>query len=248
MAERTGGVQSVDRVLDLLEQLSGAGGELALSDLAARTGLPLPTIHRLLRTLATRGYVRQQPNRRYALGARLIPLGEAAATMIGVWARPQLARIVQQVGESANLATTDGDQAVYVAQAESEHAMRMFTEVGRRVRLHTTGVGKALLSQLPDEEALAVLRRTGLPPATPNSIKDLDAMLAQLAVVRSAGYAVDEQEQELGVRCVAVPLMIAGTRFAISVSGPVTRMTDDAVQRAVHVLTATRRSLQEDTT
>jgi IclR family acetate operon transcriptional repressor len=190
--------------------------------------------------------VRQQPNRRYALGARLIPLGEAASTMIGVWARPELARIVQQVGESANLATTDGDHAVYVAQAESGHAMRMFTEVGRRVRLHTTGVGKALLSLLPDAQVAAVLTRTGMTPATPNSITDLDAMLAQLAMVRLRGYAVDEQEQELGVRCVAVPAELGGTRFAISVSGPVTRMTDDVVEHASRVLLASRDTLRVD--
>src|SRR4051812_30644174 len=111
MAERAknGGVQSVGRVLDLLEIVGDAGGEIGLSELAARSGLPLPSIHRLVRTLVDRGYMRQLPNRRYALGARLIPLGQVAGTMLGTWARPVLAELVDGLGETANLAVLDGD-------------------------------------------------------------------------------------------------------------------------------------------
>src|SRR3954454_14953456 len=113
---RSGGVQSVGRVLDLLEFVGEAGGEIGLSELAARSGLPLPSIHRLVRTLVDRGYMRQLPNRRYALGARLIPLGHVAGTMLGARARPVLGGLVDALGESANLAVLDGDAVMYVGQ------------------------------------------------------------------------------------------------------------------------------------
>ena len=145
----SGGVQSLERAFDLLERMADAGGEVGLSELAASSGLPLPTIHRLMRTLVSCGYVRQQPNRRYALGPRLIRLGESAARLLGTWARPYLARLVEETGETANMALLDGDEIVYVAQVPSKHSMRMFTEVGRRVLPHSTGVGKALLAHTP---------------------------------------------------------------------------------------------------
>ena len=102
MAEpaKSGGVQSVGRVLDLLEIVGDAGGEIGLSELAARSGLPLPSIHRLVRTLVQRGYMRQLSNRRYALGARLVPLGQVAGTMLGAWAQPVLTGLVDALGES----------------------------------------------------------------------------------------------------------------------------------------------------
>ena len=154
--ESTGGVQSLQRAFDLLERLADAGGEASLSELAAVSGLPLPTIHRLIRTLVTLGYVRQNSNRRYTLGSRLIRLGETASRQFGTWARPFLARLVDQVGETANLAVMDGDEVVYVAQVPSRHSMRMFTEVGRRVHPHCTAVGKALLARSTDEAVLAL--------------------------------------------------------------------------------------------
>ena len=143
-AARSGGVQSVERVFDLMEAIADAGGEISLSDLAAASSLPLPTIHRLLRTLVSLGYARQLPSRRYALGPRLIRLGERAGKQLGTLAGPVLEHLVRELGETSNLAMLDGDGAVYVAQRPSPHAMRMFTEVGRRVNLHNTGVGKAL--------------------------------------------------------------------------------------------------------
>lgn len=242
-----GGVQSVERAFDLLERITAAGGEVSISQLAEATALPLPTIHRLLRTLLSSGYVRQLPSRRYGLGPGLIRLGEVASRQLGAWARPHLARLVEELGETANMAILDGDKATYVAQVPSAHSMRMFTEVGRRVHTHASGVGKAILSQLDEGRVRTVVDRAGMPTPTAKSIGNVDALLADLALVRSRGYAIDDGEQELGVRCLAVPVAGMPAPTAISVSGPVTRVDEDFVARAVPVLADTARRISADT-
>lgn len=244
--ERSGGVQSLDRAFCLLEIMAEAGGETSLSELAQSSGLPLPTIHRIVRSLVSNGYVRQLPSRRYALGPRLIGLGESASRLLGAWARPHLARLVDELGETANLAMLDGDQVVYVAQVPSAHAMRMFTEVGRRVLPHSAGAGKALLAQLPDDEALAIVRRTGMPAATDRTITTPDEFAAELARIRSRGYAIDDGEQEVGVRCLAVPVVGGPAMMAISISGPESRMTWDFVAKAAPVVREVARELADD--
>lgn len=233
---RSGGVQSVDRAIDLLELLADAGGESTLSELAGQTALPLPTIHRLMRTLLARGYVRQLPSRRYTLGPRLIRLGDSASRQFGADARPFLARLADELGESANLAIIDRDMAVYVAQASSTRSMRMFTEVGRRVYTHSTGVGKAILAQLPDPAVQDIVTRAGMPAATPKSIDAVPELLAELDVIRERGYAIDDGEQEIGVRCFAVPVLGAPTPTALSISGPDARVTLEFGDQAVPVL------------
>lgn len=235
-AGTTGGVQSLQRAFDLLEGLADAGGEASLSELATTTGLPMPTIHRLIRTLVTLGYVRQHPNRRYALGSRLIRLGENAGRQFGTWARPLLAELVDEVGETANLAVLEHDEVVYVAQAPSRHSMRMFTEVGRRLLPHGTGVGKAMLSQMAPDDVRALLRRTGMPAYTPNTFQDPEVLLRHLTEIAARGYALDESEQELGVRCVAVPVRGTPCLAAISVSGPEGRLTDEVVVRVAPIV------------
>jgi IclR family acetate operon transcriptional repressor len=232
----TGGVQSLERAFDLLERMADAGGEVGLSELSVSSGLPLPTIHRLMRTLVSCGYVRQQPNRRYSLGPRLIRLGESASRLLGTWARPHLARLVDETGETANLALLDGDEVVYVAQVPSRHSMRMFTEVGRRVLPHTTGVGKALLAHLTTDEVRALLARTGMPAATDKTITTPEGFIGALEDVRRLGYAVDDNEQEIGVRCLAVRVPDSPTAAAISISGPAGRVTDAATEKIVPVL------------
>lgn len=244
-ASASGGVQSLERAFDLLERMADAGGEVGLSELSASSGLPLPTIHRLMRTLVACGYVRQQSNRRYALGPRLIRLGESASRLLGTWARPYLARLVEETGETANMALLDGDEIVYVAQVPSKHSMRMFTEVGRRVLPHSTGVGKALLAHAPADEVRALLARTGMPAATEKTITTPDGFLAALDVVREAGYAVDDNEQEVGVRCLAVPVPNSPTPAAISISGPAGRVTETATERIVPILQEVARDLSE---
>lgn len=243
--QSAGGVQSVERVLDLLEIMADLGGSAALSDLASRSGLPLPTIHRLLRTLLAKGYARQLPNRKYALGPRLIHLGEAAGQQLGANAKSELAWLAGETEETTNMAVLDGDYVLYVAQAPSPHAMRMFTEVGRRAHTHSTGVGKAILSQLDDDAVRAIVQRAGMPRPTEHSIGTVDELLADLARVRERGYAIDEGEQELGVRCFAVPLPDFPTPAAISISGPDQRVTRDTATIAVPLLQQSARRISD---
>ncbi|MFC5994940.1 IclR family transcriptional regulator [Pseudonocardia hispaniensis] len=245
-SQSNGGVQSVGRAFDLLEAMADAGGVAGLSDLAASSGLPLPTIHRLVRTLVDRGYLRQQPSRRYALAPRLIRLGDSASRLVGIWAQPHLARLVDALGESANLALFDGGQVVYAAQVPGRHSMRMFTEVGRRVSPHCTAVGKAILAQLPSATVHDVLRHTEFVAHTENTITDPAAYLRELDRFRELGYALDEGEQEIGVRCVAVALPDGPAPAAVSISGPTTRMTDELIERAVPHLRVAADALTEE--
>jgi IclR family transcriptional regulator, acetate operon repressor len=239
---RTGGVQSLSRAFGVLESLSELGGEAGLSELAAATGLAPGTIHRLVRALVDLGYLGQLPSRRYTLGPKLVGLGETAARQFGRWAQPVLAELVAEIGETANLAVLDGDQAVYVAQVPSPHSMRMFTEIGRRVPLHCTGVGKALLSALPPAESSAIVERTGLPAVTAMTIVDASALQVELDISHHRGYVLDEGEQELGVRCVAAPVVGPG-HAAVSVSGPTSRMDDATVSRIAPLVVAAGRRL-----
>jgi len=124
--------------------------------------------------------------------------------------------------------------------------MRMFTEVGRRLPAHSTGVGKALLSQLTDEQVLGLLARTGMPVQTPHTLTDPRALLDQLSQVRARGWAVDDAEQELGVRCVAAPIPTRSARAALSVSGPSGRLTSDRADQIGPVLARTAQQLAVD--
>lgn len=245
-ATRSGGVQSIERAFALLEMMADEGGTAGLSQLANASGLPLPTIHRLVRTLVDLGYLRQEPSRQYVLGPRLIRLGESSARMFSLWARPHLAALVEEFGESANLALLDGDQVVYVAQVQSKHSMRMFTEVGRRVLPHCTAVGKAILAEDDPDDVRALLERTGMPRFTPQTITDPDDFAHELAAIAKQGFAIDESEQELGVRCIAVSVPDAPARLALSLSGPASRMTDDVLERAAARLQDAGRALSRD--
>lgn len=240
-----GGVQSVTRAFGLLETLGELGGDAGISELAEASDLALPTIHRLIRTLVNLGYVRQLPSRRYALGPGLARLGERAEHLLATWARPALERLEQSAQETANLAILDGDMVVYVAQVPSRHKMRMFTEVGRRVHPHSTGVGKALLAQLPDQRVIDIVRRTGMPRYTDTTILTEEALLADLEGIRARGYSIDEGEQEIGVRCYAVAVPGAFTPTAVSVSGPNTRVTMESADWIVSALHQAVQELQD---
>ena len=170
-AQSHGGVQSLARAFAILEALADAGGEIGLSQLATEAQLPPATIHRLVRTLVDLGYVRQEPSRQYSLGPRLMRLVDTSTKRLETLAHPYMSDVVDALGESVNLAVLDGEEIVYVAQVQpSQNFMRMFTEVGRRVKPHATAVGKAILAHDDDASVRALLSRTGMGTRTVHTI------------------------------------------------------------------------------
>ena len=235
--EGSGGVQSVGRAFEILEVIAAQGGELSLSEIAASVGLPAPSAHRLLRTLVSLGYLRQETSRRYALAPRLIRLGEAAAKQFGAWGYPVLIGLMEAIGESANMAILDGSNAIYVAQVAGRHSMRMFTEVGRRVPLHATGVGKALLTQLPDDEIIRLARHwRACPPSRRTPSPTPPSCCRTCAPAGSAATPSTTASRRSACPASPSPCRARPTPTAISISAPTPRMTPDVVREAAAAL------------
>jgi DNA-binding IclR family transcriptional regulator len=229
--QRRDRVQSVDRALDVLEAVA-TGGELGVSEVAARTGLVISTAHRLLASLADRGYVRQTAaHGRYRLGLAVLELAggmQAQTAALTAAARPHLEQIQSVTRETTNLVILVGDRVVYVDQVAGRHSMRMFTELGSSVLAHTTGSGKAMLAyRRPDAIELMYPRvREPFARLTPRTHTTLDSLREEFARIRRRGYAIDDEEHEEGVSCVAAPVFDGtATAFAaISISAPTSRI------------------------
>lgn len=230
------GVQSVERALNLLDLLTDRGGVSSVSELAAGSGLSLPTAHRLLTTMEKAGYLQRYAGRKYALGTRMMVVGNAAAGLLKLRVLPYLERLVRETGETANAAALEGRSVVYFAQAPSPHPMRTVREEGSRAEMHASGVGKAILAGLADERADELLEHGDLPALTPNTIGSLPGMRVEIEKIRSRGYAVDAGEQDVGVRCVAVRLPTTAIHAAFSVSGPEMRVRAIRLERLTSLL------------
>lgn len=239
-------VQSVDRALDLLEGLATADGEVSITALAARTGLHVSTVHRLLATLLRRGYVRQNPETsRYYAGAKLATLAEGRSRYgeMRQVARPILRAITDATRETANLVVLDDVTAVYIDTVPSPQVVRLFTAIGNRVPLHATGAGKCLLAALPPEKRDAIVQRLDLRAYTPHTIVDRAALRRALDEARERGFAIDDEEYDEGVRCIAVPVGGMGDAVAaLSISAPASRLTR---QRCLELLPLLRRNAGE---
>lgn len=236
-------VQSVDRALDLVEALAAADGEVSITALAARTGLHVSTVHRLLSTLLRRGYVRQNPETsRYYAGPKLAMLAEGRSRFgdMRTRARPILHAITEATRETTNLVVLDDTAAVYIETIPSPQVVRLFTAVGNRVPLHATGAGKCLLAALPQAQRDALIERLELRPHTPHTIVDAAALRRALDEGHERGYAIDDEEYDEGVRCIAVPVGgMTDAVAAISVSAPASRLTR---QRCIELVPLLRRS------
>ena len=229
-APRRESVQSLDRAFDLLEALAG-GGELGVTELAGRTGLVPSTVHRLLATLAKRGYVAQSADSgRYRLGFKVAEIAgglEQGLARLRAVARPHLERVSDATGETANLVVLDANRVVYVDQVEGTRRVRMFTAVGTAALAHTTGSGKAIMAYgAPGALTALYGGREPLERLTPSTLVTIGALEEDFARIRARGYALDAEEHELGVGCIATPVFDHTGRpvAAISVSGPTTRI------------------------
>ncbi len=232
-------VQSLQRALDVLEVLSGAPHGVPLTDLANATQLPPSTVHRILLTLVHRGYVTQDASTaRYRVGIRLFEVGSAFPHQLRLneLAHPLLMELAQWSSEAVNLAIRDGNDVVYLDQVEGAKMARIFTRPGARIPLFCSGVGKLFLTALSPEALETLWPQLNVTAYTPHTITTLKAMQTELRRTRARGFALDNQEHELGVRCIAAPVHNHRSELvcAISISIPATRRPGGRVEQFSH--------------
>ena len=211
-------VQSIDRLFDIVEALSNAPRGMALSDLSAAVGLHTSTTHRLLAALVARGYVQKDiESGKYRLTMRLFEVGSRAVE-----------HLAATTHEAIHLVVRDGDEVVYLYKENmGDSTVRMASFVGLRNPMYCTAVGKSILSCLPEAEVTAIWQRTVITRFTPHTIVDYADLIAELVQARQNGWAADREEHELGVSCIAAPLLdFHGAPLgAISVSLPTARLS-----------------------
>lgn len=232
--QSAGQVQSLGRGLQLLEAVAEAEDGVILTDLAMQVGLAPSTTHRLLNTLEQRGFLLQDAELgRWYIGVRAFHVGNAFLNGRDFVAnsRPFLVRLMEECGETANLGVEDEGEAVMLAQVQCREMMRMMVPLGSRAPMHASGIGKALLARMDDDQVASVLHRRGLAAITEHSIRTPDALRQELERTRARGWAYDDEEHALGLRCVAATLQDEHGRAvaALSLSGPRSRIPDDRV-------------------
>jgi IclR family acetate operon transcriptional repressor len=244
------GVRSVRRALSLVNAIAEAGGEAALTDLSARTGLPVSTCHHLLKTLIECGYAAQVPGKKlYVLGTRFIQLSHACVNSdLPRRAQPYLEAISEATGETVHLAALQGNAIVTVALREARHAIRVDAGgIGKLEAPHATSIGKAILAWLPENEIRRVLA-TGMASFTEHTITALPELIESLRQVRREGIAFDLEEFIPGVICVGAPIrdQAGAVIGAISASMPKMRATDAHMALTRAEIIAATRALSED--
>ncbi|MDE1902357.1 MAG: IclR family transcriptional regulator [Alphaproteobacteria bacterium] len=228
-----GSIQALERGLKLLAVIAEADG-LSLTSLAQRAGIAPSTAHRILATLKASGFVHcDEANGVYLIGVQAFRIGNAFLRnrKLADAGRSAMRTLMEATGETVNMGIEDEGYVVFISQAESHQSVRAFHRPGSRSLLHASSIGKAIMAALPDDAATERLLRTGMPKFTEHTIVDPQALLADLARVRKRGWSVDNEERAEGLRCVgaAVYNEHAEVVGAISISGPVVRMTEERI-------------------
>ncbi|MEU8270610.1 IclR family transcriptional regulator [Sphaerisporangium sp. NPDC049002] len=223
------------KALDILDRMA-TDAPCTVAHLCQQTGITKPAAYRILKTLDQHGYVvRDEVRREYSLGPALYGLSRAArnSTDLVRLARPAMQSLSEEFSETVNLGVVSHGQVLYLDALESVQRLRTTVQIALRDKVHTTALGKAILARLPEQEAREQLAEADWSPLTPNTIGSADALLAKLATFRHLGYAVDDEENEVGSRCVAAPILDGEDRpvAAISISAPTSRMTDETLAK-----------------
>lgn len=245
------GVLVINKAVKLLMELSKFKVDAELSELARRTGINKSTASRILAALERWKFVRQNPStRRFSLGHVLIHLGNLASNQLSL---PELfhfrlEKLAELTGETASLVILDRDKAVYIDQVPSKSMIRSFPGVGSSVFLHCTAVGKILLSGLPREKAFKLLEGSPLPALTCNTIVDPKVLLKQIEEIRLKDYAVDDEETELGGRCIASPVKNSRGEIvaAVGISGPSSRVTPERIPELAKIVIEVAREISSE--
>lgn len=235
--------ESAGKALDLLFYLARTEGEVSLARLSRDTGMNKATALRYLAVLESRG-VAERRGSSWSLGLALYELGTRVPvrSLVVERVRPFLERLSRESGESVNLACLAGGSAVYLDRAEADRSLRTRSVPGDRLPLYCTGVGKAILSQLPDDRIRAILGPGALPRINDRTLTDPVEVLREVVRARELGYGLDREEFETGLTCIALPLSLPEADFfgAMSISGPTARMRETSVRDGM--LAALRRA------
>lgn len=250
--EKSSSIQSVERSFSVLEWLAAQRDGGSLKDLCKDLALPKSTLHRLLQNLVQLGYVYQNGETgHYRLTLKLFEIasGEGSQTDILTFARPHLDSLSQQLGETVHLVLRDETDIVYVYKAESG-GLRLSSRIGLRIPAYCTGVGKAILSTMPYQAVENIWKQSEITPLTPNTVTDFVEWEKQLAETRRRGWALDDEENEIGIRCVAVALAGGGNQgaaeAAFSVSALAAKMDAQRIAQVAEICLEVQQRILRD--
>jgi DNA-binding IclR family transcriptional regulator len=231
-------VQTIERAAFIFDILSQFPNGLSLGELASKASLPKGTAHRLLSSMAYFDLIRQEPTtKNYHLGFKLADLGNLLLSQIDLrtQARPFLIHLSETVNETVHLVVLDRGKALYIDKVDLHpkvSGLQMVSRLGSRISLHCSSVGKILLAYMQTTEAEKLISGIGLDKRTSNTITDPKKLMRHLSLIRENGYAIDDEENEEGIRCVAAPIRNGSGRVeaAVSISGPTTRITRERIE------------------
>ena len=227
-------VQSIDRALDVIEVLSGESDGLGVTEIANRIGLHKSTAHMIITTMVNRGYLNKTESGTYKIGLKLI---EAVSCYINslelqTEARPYIAKITGELGLTCHLGVLDGNEVVYIEKMDVFSNVRMYSQIGLHVHAYSCSLGKCLLSNYSADDVRKLMSECSFIRFTDKTISSVEELIADLDIDRGRGWAIDDEESEVGHRCVGAPIydyrgdIIA----AISASGPTTVFTQDRIE------------------
>jgi IclR family transcriptional regulator, KDG regulon repressor len=232
---------AVERTLLILEAVAQREGGMSNADFSRRLKIPKSSASYILRTLERHGYLhRDHENGKYRLGMKVLALSRGALSGVDVRevALPIMRHLVNQIHITTHLAILDHGEAVYVEKVEPPSFIKMDTWVGRRMEVHSTAVGKALLAYLDPAERESIIRQRGLKKLTPHTIITVPKLMKEFERVRQLGYAVDDEENSLGARCVGAPIFNAHGKVEASIAstGAISMVTREAVPRIAEMV------------
>ena len=250
-AVKTRMVPALRNALQILEFLTNSRAGLTLPEIVAHSNLAKSSAHYLLVTLERCGYVcRCTRTGRYMLGDKLFAMANAAPSSLSLRIRtaPYLSGLTLRTGLTVHLAILDRTEAVLIGKHETTHGPRLATWIGKRMDLHCTAVGKALLAFLPKEQITAIIRKHGLGRHNENTIGSPQRLFDELATIVRNGYALNDEEDELGVRCLGMPIFDPERRpiASISLAGTVPEIDLNDLQRLSNELRCTATSISRE--
>jgi IclR family transcriptional regulator, KDG regulon repressor len=243
-------IHVIDRAAQILDCFGFEHQELSVSEIGAKTNLHRSTAHRILMALEYNDLIQQNPeNGKYRLGIKLFRLGHQAVSHLNLReiCRPFLTRIMNETKETVHLAVLDEDQVLYLDKVEGPHALRMPSRVGRRIPTYCTSLGKAMLSCLDDQQVKNIFRNQVLRPYTANTLKTASQLLYDLRMIRKRGYSIDNEEIEIGLRCVGAPIKdYTGAMVgAISAAAPSARLSGQKIHTVGRLVVTTAEEISE---